>query len=361
MNRLARYIIIGVSVGAVAFLLWYFSSIVWYIVVATVLSLIGKPIVELLSRWLPRWVGATVALMAMWAFFVGMCWGMVPLFSGQLSDLQSIDPTELLQRFDVPLEQIDLRVQRFLPSEGADFSIKQEIRTYMAKFVNATAFTNLFASTANFVTDLLIFLFSVSFITFFFLKDEQLFANGLSFFFPERYEDNVRHAMARVNALLRRYFVGIIVESLVITILTTPLLLLLRIPWNTAIVIGLLSGVLNVIPYVGALISLGIAYLLPLMLYIHGPGPMPLGTLLLLITAVFLAVRFVDNFFLQPYIYSSSASAHPLEIFLVLLLAGSVAGVVGMLLAIPAYIVVRVFAKEFFNNFHLVQRLTKNI
>ena len=167
--------------------------------------------------------------------------------------------------------------------------------------------------------------------------------------------------MARVNALLRRYFVGIIVESLVITILTTPLLLLLRIPWNTAIVIGLLSGVLNVIPYVGALISLGIAYLLPLMLYIHGPGPMPLGTLLLLITAVFLAVRFVDNFFLQPYIYSSSASAHPLEIFLVLLLAGSVAGVVGMLLAIPAYIVVRVFAKEFFNNFHLVQRLTKNI
>ncbi|HNV51901.1 MAG TPA: AI-2E family transporter, partial [Tenuifilaceae bacterium] len=57
----------------------------------------------------------------------------------------------------------------------------------------------------------------------------------------------------------------------------------------------------------------------------------------------------------------NSVKAHPLEIFIVLLIAGSVAGILGMLLAIPCYTVIRVFAKEFFNNFRVVQKLTEKI
>ena len=53
--------------------------------------------------------------------------------------------------------------------------------------------------------------------------------------------------------------------------------------------------------------------------------------------------------------------AHPLEIFIVILIAGSLAGIVGMLLAIPSYTVLRVFAKEFFSQFRLVQKLTEKI
>ncbi|MBQ5596648.1 MAG: AI-2E family transporter, partial [Rikenellaceae bacterium] len=64
---------------------------------------------------------------------------------------------------------------------------------------------------------------------------------------------------------------------------------------------------------------------------------------------------------LQPVLYSNRVKAHPLEIFIVILIAGNLAGVVGMLLAIPSYTVIRVFAKEFFNNFRLVQALTENL
>ena len=53
--------------------------------------------------------------------------------------------------------------------------------------------------------------------------------------------------------------------------------------------------------------------------------------------------------------------AHPLEVFLVILIAGNVAGITGMLLAIPSYTVLRVLAKEFFSEFALVQKLTQNI
>jgi predicted PurR-regulated permease PerM len=85
---------------------------------------------------------------------------------------------------------------------------------------------------------------------------------------------------------------------------------------------------------------------------------LPLELKLLL---VFFAVQVIDMVFLQPAIYSNSVKAHPLEIFLVILLAGSLAGVLGMLIAIPTYTVLRVFAKEFFNNFRVVQKLTEKI
>ena len=72
-------------------------------------------------------------------------------------------------------------------------------------------------------------------------------------------------------------------------------------------------------------------------------------------------VKGIDDFVLQPTIYSSRVSAHPLEIFIVILMAGSVGGVVGLLIAVPSYTVLRVFAKEFFSEVSLVRKLTKEI
>lgn len=69
----------------------------------------------------------------------------------------------------------------------------------------------------------------------------------------------------------------------------------------------------------------------------------------------------IDNILFQPLIYSSSVKAHPLEIFLVILAAGNMAGIVGMFLAIPTYTIIRVVAKEFFENMKLVRKLTENL
>ena len=82
---------------------------------------------------------------------------------------------------------------------------------------------------------------------------------------------------------------------------------------------------------------------------------------MLIIAMTLLTVKGLDDFVLQPTLYSSRVKAHPLEVFLVILLAGSAAGVVGMLLAIPAYTVLRVFAKEFFSQVSLVKKLTENV
>ena len=79
------------------------------------------------------------------------------------------------------------------------------------------------------------------------------------------------------------------------------------------------------------------------------------------IVSTIVSVKVVDDFIIQPTIYSDRVQAHPLEIFLCILVAGTVAGVWGMLLAIPLYTVLRVFAREFFSEYSLVRKLTSQM
>ena len=76
---------------------------------------------------------------------------------------------------------------------------------------------------------------------------------------------------------------------------------------------------------------------------------------------VFLSVQAIDNIIFQPVIFSNSVNAHPLEIFLVIMIAGSLGGVTGMIIAIPTYTIIRVFAKEFLYNFRIVKKLTEKM
>jgi len=69
----------------------------------------------------------------------------------------------------------------------------------------------------------------------------------------------------------------------------------------------------------------------------------------------------VDNFFTQPVIFANRVHAHPLEIFLVITIAGGLGGVIGMILAVPIYTLFRIVAQELFSGFKLVDRLTQNL
>jgi predicted PurR-regulated permease PerM len=179
--------------------------------------------------------------------------------------------------------------------------------------------------------------------------------------FPEKYEQQIEHALVSVNQLLRRYFVGIIIQSILIGTLDTIGLMIVGIKFDTAMVIGLIAGILNVIPYVGPLTGAIFAVLIGVATNLNLDFSTQLVPLIGYILLVFVVTRVIDDVLFQPLIFSSSVNAHPLEIFIVLLVAGNIAGILGMLLAIPAYTVIRVFAKEFFNKFRVVEKLTRKI
>ncbi|MCB8963705.1 MAG: AI-2E family transporter [Bacteroidales bacterium] len=367
MNQLVRYIIIGSIVTAVAFLLWYFSSIVAYILVSAVFSLMGKPVVDAFCRlkirgWSPpRFLGATIALIGIWVLFIAFFRIMIPLVVNQFNELGSIDVQALVNNFSDQIAQIQTFIHDYLPSSAKDFSLQDFIVNKVSGIFSVTMVANFFSSTANLLVNLLIALFSVSFITFFFLKDDTLFYKGIIIIFPEKYEKHLNRALSSINNLLRRYFVGIMIESTCIMALDTIGLTILGIKFETAIVIGLIAGILNVIPYVGPLAGTIIGLLIGLATHLDLTTTTQLLPFTMWMLLVFLGTQLIDNIVFQPLIYGNSVKAHPLEIFIVLLIAGSVAGILGMLLAIPSYTVIRVFAKEFFNNFRVVQKLTEKI
>ena len=71
--------------------------------------------------------------------------------------------------------------------------------------------------------------------------------------------------------------------------------------------------------------------------------------------------QLIDNFFSQPFIFSTSVKSHPLEIFLIIIIAGLLFGVVGMVVAVPGYTAIKVILKEFLAENSFVKKLTKNL
>ena len=136
---------------------------------------------------------------------------------------------------------------------------------------------------------------------------------------------------------------------------------LVGIEFQHAIICGLVSGILNIIPYVGPWIGAAFGIVIGIATNMNLPFQTELLPLIGFMLIVYAVVQTIDNVLFQPLIYSSSVNAHPLEIFLVIMMAGSMAGVGGMILAIPAYTVLRVIAKEFLGNFKVVKKITQNI
>lgn len=366
MNKLARYILIVAVSSIIIFLLWYFKSIVAYVLISAVLSIIGKPLVNLLMKirlgkfQLPKWLCAGLTLAVIWMLVVVFFKTFVPLAVDEANKLANINVKSLMDELSPILKSAEKSLSNYLP-EAKDLNLEQSLTSQLKSAVSISSISNIFSRFTEFIGSLFIAVFSISFITFFFLKDESLFFEGVLLLFPTKYEQNVSRALDAITQLLMRYFIGIVTESILITILLTLGLWMIGIPMSQGVVIGLIAGVLNVVPYIGPLVGTFVGIFITVTTNIDTMTMAHIVHLIIYISIVFGVVHLIDNIVFQPLIYSNSVNAHPLEIFIVILIAGSIAGILGMLFAIPTYTVLRVFAKEFFNNFRVVQKLTENI
>lgn len=364
MNNLARYIIGAVATLIIVFLVWYFSNIVTYILISAVLAIVGRPLVRILlslkikGHNIPKWAAALLTLMTIWLVVLTFIVLFVPLLAEKLSDFSMIEISQVLQSFSVPISKFQTFLQDTFALRNVDLSLTDSISSQLSSIINVSSINNIFTSFISIIGSTAVALFSISFITFFFMKEDQLFFNMVYSLFPPKYKENLERALDSVTELLIRYFTGLVAESSIIMVVLSLILILFGMEASNAFFIGFMVGLFNVIPYIGPMIGAFISIFFSIIDPIAG---MPILTMMAVIIGSVLFVQAIDNFVLQPVLYSNRVKAHPLEIFIVILIAGSVAGVLGMLLAIPSYNVLRVFAKEFFNNFRLVQKLTEKI
>lgn len=366
MGKLERYIIVAVISLIVAFLAWYFKSILIYIVISAVIAMIGRPIVRRLSGikvgkfTFPTWLSAVLTLVILLGAVLSMSLLLSPFVTEISYQLANIN-LEGLSSQGI-FNKINGFILRIFPGISPDFRIESVILEKVRDIVTLGNVSGVISSVANFLADIFVAVFSICFISFFFLMREGTFTNIIVALLPDKYEEKIRRSSQSISNLLSRYFVGILCESLgVATINAIGLILIAKVEPSFAIVLACVSGILNVIPYVGPLIGHVIAVASSLLVYASsGFG----GSLLVfsgVVLAIFLFTQLVDNYLFQPLIYSSSVKAHPLEIFVVILIGGHMGGMVGMLIAIPTYTVFRVVAGEFLPDLKFVKQLTKNI
>lgn len=364
MSKLSKYLIAIGATLLIGFLLWYFSNIVAYILISAVLAIIGKPIVDSLikikikGRHFPRWAASLVAVVTIWSVTALFFYFFIPLIINKVAEISQIDARSIVESFSAPLSAVEGFIVRFMGVDEETFSLGEELRKQITPYFDVNFVQNTITSIVSIIGNLAVALFSITFITFFFLKEENLFRNILVTVFPTKYEQNVNHALDSVTNLLIRYFTGILAESTIIAVLLTTIFALWGFSFETALFMGFIMGLMNVIPYIGPLIGSVICLIVGVISPIEA---YTITKMAVIIIGSIVVVKLLDDFLIQPSLYSNRVKAHPLEIFIVILVAGSVAGIVGMLLAIPSYTVLRVFAKEFFQNYKVIQKLTENI
>ena len=347
---------------------WYFHNVLVYILTAFVVSLLGHPVMELLKRIkikgksLPNSLLAGVTILIILVFLSLIITQIIPVVMHIVRD------TSIMNAQGVPynslLDQLNEWIRGIVPSLGPDYDIVAALLGHIRSVMSLNNVTSMLGSVASAAAGAGIALFSIVFISFFFIKDDKLFCKIISALVPDRIESSVEKTISEIVHLLSRYFFGLVIEVVgVIIVDFLGLWLIARIGVPYALGIAFIAGILNVIPYVGPLIGEIIGVLLCVVLkYGAGMGlDVPILGFALIVLAIMLAAQFIDNFVYQPLIYSTSIKSTPLEIFIVLLIAGRLGGTVGLLVGIPVYTVIRVIAARFFYNNKAVRRLMPDI
>ena len=368
IDRLAGWVMkLGVSAIICAWC-WYLRSVLVYILIAFVVSLIGQPLMQFLrnirirGRSLPDSVLAILSLLIIFLFLALFITQLVPVVMGIVRDASVMNAEDI--PYNSLLDQLNTWLIGVFPALGKDFDLVAFVLDQIRSVVSFSNVTSVLGSVASAAAGIAVGLFSVVFISFFFIKDDKLFCKIISALVPDRMEESVEKTISDITHLLSRYFFGLLIEVIgVILIDFLALWLVARIGAEYAIGIAFIAGILNVIPYVGPLVGEIIGVLLCVVLkYGLGIGlAVPIWAFALIVFALMFGAQLIDNFVYQPLIYSTSIKSTPLEIFIVLLIAGQIGGTLGLLIGIPVYTVLRVIAARFFYNHKAVRRLMPDI
>ncbi|WP_276390894.1 AI-2E family transporter [Eudoraea chungangensis] len=355
-DGILRAVGILAGIALLLFFLYRIQTVLIYIAIAVVISLLGRPIVVFLRRKLK--LNNTLAVIITMALFLGIILGIIsmfiPLIIQQGKNLSLLDIDTLQENFNnLYLQIVDYfgLQTNVIEEQLTDFNLFSNLDlSFIPDFLN---------SLVGILGSLSIGLFSVVFIAFFYLKDSKLFQQNLMVLIPDDKEAKLNTSIETIKELLSRYFLGLVLQIFILFIIYTTVLLIFGI--ENAVVIAFLCALLNLIPYIGPIISAALMILLTMSSNLGADFSSVILPKTIFVMIGFGIGQLIDNFFSQPFIFSNSVKSHPLEIFLVIIIGGLLLGVIGMIIAVPLYTVIKVILKEFYAQNKIVRSLTKNL
>lgn len=349
MSRTIKYILLGICVLCIIAFVWYFGSITIYIIISIVLAMIGLPLakaigkIKIMKIRIPHVIATALSLLTMLLFIIGIFGLMIPLIVNQAEALANIDFTKLRASYQTEISWLFDQLKTFdLIKKGQ--TIESYISEQIHSVTKAVSYMDLVQNIATYIGNIFVGLVAVLFLTFFWIKDYEKIGKGILFYIPDKFEQLLMSIVRETRTMLSRYFVGLIIETVSVMILVTLGLTIFGI--ENAILIGFMAGLMNIIPYLGPVIGMVIGLLIGITSELSHDNYSGLLPDILKIAGTFMISQFIDNNILQPMIYSTSVKAHPAEIFLVILIGGSLGGILGMIVAVPAYTVLKVIFKN---------------
>ena len=325
------------GIGAFLFFLIKINVVIVYIAISMVLALMLSPFTSLLKSKLKfnNLFASITSLFFLLIIMIVVIGAFIPLIIEQSKNLSLLNNSQLKSN----IENLIINVSEYFSSNNltiydflSEFTVLSDIDfAFIPKLLNYII---------SEVGSIGIGLLSVLFITFFFIKDGDLILKKINNLLPKKIKNNFLDSVSKIKMLLSRYFIGISVQIFSLFVLYSIMLSIIGI--KNALVIAFLCALLNIIPYIGPLISIVLMAILTMTNYIDS---MLIKEMLSKVGYIFIGfsiVQLIDNFLIQPYIFSKSVKSHPLEVFIVIISSGILFGIIGLIIAIPLYTALKV-------------------
>ncbi|HMP31355.1 MAG TPA: AI-2E family transporter, partial [Saprospiraceae bacterium] len=390
-----KYLLALIPLLILGAVVYYFRELVSYIIIAWVISMIGAPLVTFLRKYIGKNGSAFVTLSIFGLLLFLLLYVFIPPLVNQARNLSNVDYTRVVKIIEEPLKDwenwlIDKRIMKnpnapeievkpineenkffdktivldsllnpkdstylthvainvridaseilniannnqkqVIVDEDSDFFKK--IRENIIYYLNPRRIQAVFSAALSAFGNIAIGTLSVFFIAFFFLKEQGLFYEMIRSLVPIQYEDQMTHAIDDSSKLLIRYFIGVLSQITIILVYLSVVLKLLSI--ENALLIAFFAALTNVIPYLGPIIGFSIALVITVSGHLEASFYNDLFPQIIRLAIAFGSMQLLDNFILQPNIFSKSVKAHPLEIFLIVMIGAKVGGILGMVVA----------------------------
>ena len=349
-----RAVTIILGVVLLLYFLFKIQSVIVYIVIASIVSLIARPFIKFLRIRLkfPNTIAVVTTMILMLGLLAGIFVLFIPLIIEQGRNLSLLQ----IDQLETDIQNLFSQITNYFSSKGIDVLGELKNIDLTSQF---KAIPNLLNYLLETLGSLSIGLFSVLFITFFFMKDNRLLKNGIMTLIPDKTESRFSKSLETINDLLSRYFIGLIFQIIILFVLYTIILLTFGI--TNAVVIAFLCALLNLIPYIGPVIGFVIMLILSMTSNLQQDFQTEILPTTIYVMIGYFIAQIIDNFASQPIIFSKTTKSHPLEIFLIIIIGGLLFGILGMITAVPTYTALKVILKEFLADNKIVKSLTKNL
>ncbi|MDO8966277.1 AI-2E family transporter [Algoriphagus sp.] len=352
MQRFFLYLILFIA----AFLLfgWYFSNVTLYLILSLIIAALLRPLTNrlndfhLVKQHIPRWMAILISYASIILLFFLLSLLFLPLINNQILILSEMDLEGIYTQIQEPIGRIERFLLRYQLLENKPGSLFEELKTSIIDFIRTFDFGSFISGLINLTSNFLIGIMAVAFITFFLLLENGLLRRNLLNLIPNAYFELSVATFTKVEKLLSNYLFGLLIQMLFIFSIASLGLSFVGVDY--ALTIALFAAVANLIPYAGPILGSAFGIIVGI----------STGTFLsdaeytyflFKILSVFAVVQLSDNLVLQPMIFSKTVKAHPLEIFVVIFAGAKIAGITGMIFAIPVYTIFRVSVMEFFRGY----------